>query len=225
MPVGSVVAWPKSSNPTSGGVWLECNGQTIPAQYKKLREIMGDKTPNYAGLFLRGYGSQTASFDQGWLKGGVKPTVIKSGELGVVQGYASKYWMMHSGPISLDQDLYDSTKGNTLIPNHGWKGNWHLAAMVNAWGTQLGRKDTDEIGTYTYDNPSDWAGKIWILKKPPKKYSVDGNGNVREYDDTDSGFWDYAFNSTWAASNQINGPTDKEVRPSNIAVRYFIKAR
>lgn len=41
--------------------WLECNGQAIDTKYTRLRELVGDHTPNYQGVFLRGYGSQKAN--------------------------------------------------------------------------------------------------------------------------------------------------------------------
>lgn len=62
------MVWPTSSIPTYGrGVWLECDGQTFSkTQFPQLFETLGTtKVPDYRGMFLRGYGSQTYSQDNG----------------------------------------------------------------------------------------------------------------------------------------------------------------
>jgi len=54
-----VIAWPLSTLPTDTELdkWLECNGQAVNATlYPKLAVLMSN-TPNYQGVFLRGYGS------------------------------------------------------------------------------------------------------------------------------------------------------------------------
>ncbi|WP_422664658.1 phage tail protein [Anaeromusa acidaminophila] len=51
--------WPSFSNPTDGNIWLECNGQSTSA-YPALAAIVGVTVPDYRGIFLRGYGSQTS---------------------------------------------------------------------------------------------------------------------------------------------------------------------
>jgi len=56
-PIGSIVAWDYGTAPSDGGVWLLCTGQTIPTRYTALRRLVGDKTPDFRGKFLRGYGS------------------------------------------------------------------------------------------------------------------------------------------------------------------------
>lgn len=42
------------------GTWLECNGQSTAA-YPALAAIVGANVPDYQGVFLRGYGSQTST--------------------------------------------------------------------------------------------------------------------------------------------------------------------
>lgn len=55
VPIGTVITWPLWSTPDG---WLECNGQYVnPSQYPNLAALMS-YTPNYQGIFLRGYGSQ-----------------------------------------------------------------------------------------------------------------------------------------------------------------------
>lgn len=81
MPVGSVIAWPLDVMPggSDNNKWLECNGQTIDSiAYPKLALLMSN-TPNYQGIFLRGYGSQSYTDSYG--------TVIHSSEeLNIIQG-------------------------------------------------------------------------------------------------------------------------------------------
>lgn len=56
-PIGAILAWPVNSTPADGGVWLICNGQTIPGSYTALRNLVGGNTPDLRGKFLRGFGS------------------------------------------------------------------------------------------------------------------------------------------------------------------------
>lgn len=53
VPVGTVIAWPGTKNPTDG-TWLECNGQSC-AGYAELVSILGKSTvPDYRNRFLEG---------------------------------------------------------------------------------------------------------------------------------------------------------------------------
>jgi hypothetical protein len=62
VPVGTVVAWPVSSNPSDWSNWLECNGQSISSTaYPDLYAVIGGTVPDYRGLFLRGEGGKSAS--------------------------------------------------------------------------------------------------------------------------------------------------------------------
>ena len=59
MPIGTVIIWPLLTMPTGSesGKWLECNGQHVnPSLYPELAALMTN-TPDYRGVFLRGYGS------------------------------------------------------------------------------------------------------------------------------------------------------------------------
>ena len=94
IPVGTVVTWPSGANPADmqnpDGTynWLECNGQSISQTvYPELFAVIGGKVPDYRGLFLRGYGQQTHTQNNGSAVG-VTSTTHKSGELGKVQGDA-----------------------------------------------------------------------------------------------------------------------------------------
>jgi hypothetical protein len=60
VPVGTVVAWPVSSNPSDWSNWLECNGQSISSTaYPDLYAVVGGTVPDYRGLFLRGHDPQS----------------------------------------------------------------------------------------------------------------------------------------------------------------------
>ena len=53
VPVGTVIAWPGSKNPTDG-TWLECNGQSC-AGFAELVSVLGKSTvPDYRNRFLEG---------------------------------------------------------------------------------------------------------------------------------------------------------------------------
>ena len=59
VPIGTILPWPSHTLPKDGGVWLLCNGQST-AGYPQLSAIVGSNVPDYRGVFLRGYGSQTS---------------------------------------------------------------------------------------------------------------------------------------------------------------------
>ena len=80
VPIGTIITWASSKNPTENGTWLECNGQSASA-YPALVAVLGKNTvPEYKGVFLRGYGSVTTNH--------FGNVVHKSGNIGVVQGDA-----------------------------------------------------------------------------------------------------------------------------------------
>ena len=88
VPVGTVIAWPGAANPKDADKWLDCNGQAISqAAYPKLYAIVGANVPDYRGMFLRGYGSQTHAKNNGSLVGNTF-TIHSSGALGQIQGDA-----------------------------------------------------------------------------------------------------------------------------------------
>ena len=84
VPIGTVIAWPYSTLPSDGD-WLECNGQSVSqTKYPDFVLKFGNKTPNYQGMFLRGYGKQKYSQDNGG--GKISSTTHQSGALGEIQG-------------------------------------------------------------------------------------------------------------------------------------------
>lgn len=81
VPIGTVIAWPFTSDPdTDQEKWLDCDGRIIDhVKYPKLAAL-ATHTPNYAGVFLRGVGSQSSSHYGNVLH--------QSEALGVLQGDA-----------------------------------------------------------------------------------------------------------------------------------------
>ena len=77
IPIGTVVAWPVHTNPSDMENWLDCDGRTVQAEeYPELVRILSGgsaatsvRVPNYGGLFLRGFGSQTHTQQNGILYG------------------------------------------------------------------------------------------------------------------------------------------------------------
>lgn len=56
IPVGIIVAYYGVEAPEG---WLACDGSTIPTIFKELRKLIGSKTPNLQGRFLRGVRKNT----------------------------------------------------------------------------------------------------------------------------------------------------------------------
>ena len=56
VPVGTIIAWPFNSVPTSSGTWLLCDGSTFSStQYPKLYALAGfNVLPDLRGRFLQG---------------------------------------------------------------------------------------------------------------------------------------------------------------------------
>lgn len=122
VPVGTIISWPVAQNPAdfqnADGTfnWLECDGQSISATiYPELSAVVGPTVPDLRGLFLRGYGSQTYSQNNGSTVG-VTSTQHVSGQLGHVQGDAGR-------------KIYGNFLASTGDP-------WNGGAIYEAWMSQ-----------------------------------------------------------------------------------------
>lgn len=84
-PIGGIIVWYDNTLPDNS--WLECNGQQIPSgiEYEEARKIFGTKLPDFQGMFLRGYGSQSFTQNNGSRIGNTA-TTHASGTLGAIQG-------------------------------------------------------------------------------------------------------------------------------------------
>lgn len=227
IPVGAVMAWPAEETPTSGGVWLECNGQSIPSQYKRLREIVGNKTPNYQGVFLRGHGSQNYSQVNGYdidANQVISNTTYTSGGLNEIQGDSAR-------PFGIT-DYY----GLKFAPHTygGWNGWTHNVLSVDGKGITYSWGDHDYLCLLNYPIPWMNGDSAYFFFEKPKHYryqisgSAESGYSLTEYTtqaEPDEGTY---FNCAFALMNWHNMemmPISNEIRPVNIAVRYFIKAR
>lgn len=171
VPIGTIIAWPVGQNPDNASAWLECNGQSITREaYPELTAVLAGSDaatatiPDLRGLFLRGYGEQSHSQNNGSATG-VTATTHKSGSLLTVQGDAMRQ-LYGTLPVG----------GTTTMGNN-----------VNA---ALG-------GTFSYNKSVQSAGFAGALSKT-------------------------AAQAFFSSSRTV--PTDTEIRPVNMAVRYLIRA-
>ena len=182
-----------------------------------------------AGMFLRGYGSQTVNVYQGhifrW-----KDQTYSSDELGKIQQDATRPFQIDSpNVLSVDsEDAYNLTWGR-YIP--GWDNEgekWY----------QLGGNDSPSglypgaISLAAHPKGSQsFHGMGWIMTRPPKKYELHGHGgehasySLSESPDTESGLQMFMWELRSGSYAGMQLPTTDEIRPINVAVRYFIKAR
>ena len=164
VPIGTVITWASSKDPTEDGTWLECNGQSASA-YPALVAVLGKNTvPDYRGVFLRGYGSVTTNH--------FGNVVHESNSLGSIQGDAmiqlpTSYFYAALGRIGSD---YASESQQNAFSCSG------AFSYISTYNTAMKTGNSDNWG---------------------RKYKLDFSGAI---------------------------PTANEIRPVNIAVRYFIKA-
>jgi hypothetical protein len=134
VPVGTVVAWPVASNPSDASSWLECNGQST-AGYPELAAVVGATVPDFRGLFLRGYGAQSYSQNNGSTVG-ITATTYQSGNLRAVQGDAIRNvkgrgasFNIWNTPNNMTPPFMAEAAGNS---NRGGVGSGHATSMVYA---------------------------------------------------------------------------------------------
>lgn len=154
--------------------YLECNGQTFSAsKFPKLYKALGtNRVPNYQGVFLRGYGSQRYSQNNGNQIGNTS-TNYSSGNLGSIQGDATREFMTWATGLWASNLIHGRP-----IDNAGSTSSWrwlHNYSLIPKHG----------IGV-PYTDYSEWG---------------------------------------WVMAHSEAMPTANEIRPINIAVRYFIKAK
>lgn len=234
IPVGAIMAWPAEETPTSGGVWLECNGQAIDTKYTRLRELVGDHTPNYQGVFLRGYGSQKAN------------VIYSRNHLGGDNNLPNLVQTFHSD--SLGKIQTDSIRPNVgaftdiLSVDSGGTNYWNNLYNYPIWGGDWYKSVYDGYSDYNIASDGGmvdaaagvvknggWSDELYFLNHPPKKYSLDGDSesgyNLIEKNDDDLGYYVKVHVNCIGYRTDIGIPDATEIRPINIAVRYFIKAR
>lgn len=105
-PIGAVVAWYVNTLPTSGGVWLECNGQSCSA-YPALVAVLGKSTvPDYRNKFLEGHTTAGTSISAGL------PNVT-----GVFPNGSKYESLVPTGPFYFTEPTTDHAKDKHMYPN------------------------------------------------------------------------------------------------------------
>lgn len=128
-PIGGIIIWHHAQLPDN--TWLECNGQTIPAgiEYETARQIFGAKLPDFQGVFLRGYGSQTYFQNNGSIVG-YTPTTHSSGELGELQGDAIR--KLETGEFGFSTDQWMTVQSQVAYGTKGAAGA--IVTRSGGWG-------------------------------------------------------------------------------------------
>lgn len=106
VPVGTVIAWPGTKNPTDG-TWLECNGQSC-AGFAELVSVLGKSTvPDYRNRFLEG--------------STIPGTVLEAGLpniTGTFQGSSGFYHSFSNGAFTSTRSDYDDS---AYLGNGKWR--------------------------------------------------------------------------------------------------------
>ena len=189
--------------------YLLCDGSTFDTtKYKRLYQILGsNQLPDLRGMFLRGYGSQAFSSQ-----------AYSSGELGKIQGDAMR---------KIYGDIPSVQHGETIFGTY-IPGAFQLAGKWNM----------------AIDNGRAYGENRWYLKNFTNyRYRLSGNKEsgywLQEYAETEDFqvipetsrfgpdvtlYGSKAYRTITLDSSKIV-PTDTEIRPVNVAVKYFIRAR
>ena len=222
------MVWPTADIPTYGrGVWLECNGQSFSrTQFPQLYETLGTtRVPDYQGMFLRGYGSQSYSQDNG---DAPSNTTYASGNIGQIQGDSIRHFSGIAGSVGAQGDLgygyftdessfFDSVKkaGSEIAPAITYPSPWDTYRTLMPW----------EQGPNT-----DYS--LQTSERPYYRYTLESSGGGEDgeasynlieeevhYDTIPLGLYTTYIDSSLAL------PTSNEIRPVNVAVKFMIKAK
>ena len=158
-------------------------------------------------MFLRGYGSQSFSQNNGIVAEGGNNTTYKSGEVGKIQGDGIRHFWANFGSL-YGQIVSSDMSKNSFYSVQNYTG---LAYVSNSLAPS--DHQTIEYAVVTPNNYDRWleALKYWKCGEgyiiPPFNVS---QGHIAP---------DYLFDSRRGL------PTANEIRPVNVAVRYYIKAK
>ena len=234
VPVGGIIAWPRNSNPsTSSNIWLECNGQTFDTnRFKKLYKALGsNRVPDFRGMFLRGYGSQSYTQENGrrnnsgGYQEGSTTTVHSSGSVGSIQGDAVRAdaWgiegVFHTG---------ESDFG-------GYGGGWKLyTSNSNFWGSGIYAPLAEgDIHYMVYPKHYRYRPIVETITIPGGE---DGSGGgsftavtgLEEYTspvEADESAVVHTMISNIAGGSLYTSHNANEIRPVNVAVCFYIRAK
>ncbi|MBO6293933.1 MAG: tail fiber protein [Selenomonas sp.] len=220
--MGGIIVWPKDSDPsTSSNIWLECNGQTFDTnRFKKLYKALGtNKVPDFRGMFLRGAGSQSFTQNNGDHIGETSRN-YESGDIGSIQGDAMMPYKTYSAVLAAvhNSDPYGSEMLNYYkaydvypIENYAWGriGGYLFNANVEQTKTD-GSNQIHSSGPLFYkEYRLEGSGESYSLREETKPFEI--RSEMTGY---------HFFQST-----QTFLPTANEIRPINMAVKYYIRAK
>ena len=237
------------------GVWLECNGQSFSrTQFPQLYETLGtNRVPDYQGMFLRGYGSQAYYQVNGGLEnsndsrgkyGDSAPyryginvktkTLHESGNIGQIQGDATRDF--HFGAEYALNAISDEFVN--LGTDAGGQ-DWFYRNKINCYGATLWATNSD-----SYFNTIFFPISLpyHVKYEPIMQTETIGGGEdspgttityvagLNEIHEPWVAEVEYRAknNMVWTAQEQhgyTTLPTDNEIRPANVAVKFMIKAK
>lgn len=161
VPIGTIIAWPVSQDPSDAAAWLDCDGRTIQAtDYPGLVAVLSGsatatrvRLPDLRGLFLRGHGSRTHLQNNGE-NVGVTATTHQSGQLGQVQGDAIR-------------NIYGTLTCGERIPG----GEWINDSLTGAFGW-YGPSNADGLGQSDGDNVHSFFSASRVVPTGPENRPV-----------------------------------------------------
>ena len=194
--------------------YLLCDGSTFDTtKYKKLYQVLGtNRLPNLQGVFLRGYGTQGT---------------YSSGQLGQVQGDAMR---------KIHGDIPNVMLGTSLFGQY----DWNMISMAGSTSVsapwQSHKINNRSYGTLGFNVP---IHEYILEKASDDTYTI---RDINEGKTVPIYFSDYPYTEWGGIRNSslfnlgftyrtINidsskiVPTDKETRPANVAVKYYIRAK
>lgn len=151
-PIGTIIAWPSPTLPTTGGTWLWCNGQAIPSKYMKLALLVGGYTPSTNGLFLRCTGS---ALDSSWVNHSSGYLLsVRTDTTPTLTGYFHTYvpLLVMAGTHKVDKSMEYNFHLNDVAPS----GAFYTDNYLRESYTNFDRNDSNhENATYKYTNSFD----------------------------------------------------------------------
>ena len=190
--------------------YLLCDGSTYDTtKYRRLYKVLGtNRLPNLQGVFLRGYGSQSS---------------YTSGALGQLQGDAMRKIYGDIPNVQFGESLFGSYNFGafSLAGRHTWSINGN-----KPYGGVFWRLERFPYRTYSlsgspengYTLQENYSEEKFLINPITTRYTEEYDSNL-----PDGGYGVKAYR-TVTLDSSIIVPTDSEIRPANIAVKYYIRA-